>query len=173
MCFRLLSTNSVRVNAENEKFTGMGSRCQNLKDKNFMSSFGRLRQKIALKSLPHVHHHYNIFPHLTNQIIDLWGCRCGCHFLNSPIISNDCGDRGYPDVHMERRLKMTLDRDQYTCKNPSESAPAENKRIFEVAILVSFTEKISVHFAKTTQTPNLIEIRKLSPLSNAIKNKGV
>ena len=36
---------------------------------NFMSSFGRLRQKIALKSVPHEQHDY--FPHSTNHIIDL------------------------------------------------------------------------------------------------------
>ena len=35
------------------------SRCrQNLKDENFTSSFGRLRQKIALKTVPHVQHDY-------------------------------------------------------------------------------------------------------------------
>ena len=61
--FHLLGTNGVHVKAENEQFTGVGSRCQNLKNKNFTSSFGRPRQKIALKSLPHVQHHYNIFPH--------------------------------------------------------------------------------------------------------------
>ena len=41
--------------ARNERFTTPGSRCgQNLKYKNFTSLFGRLRQKIAPKSVRHV-----------------------------------------------------------------------------------------------------------------------
>ena len=50
MYFRLLGTNSFHVKAENEGFTATGLRCrQNLKYENFTSSFGRLRQTIALK----------------------------------------------------------------------------------------------------------------------------
>ena len=29
-----------------------------------------------------------VFPHLTNQIIDLWACRCRCRFLSSLISSS-------------------------------------------------------------------------------------
>ena len=39
-------------------------------------SFGRLRQRILLKCVPHVQHDY--FPHLTNQIIVFWRCLCRC-----------------------------------------------------------------------------------------------
>ena len=35
---------------------------------NFTSSFGRLRQRMVLKCVPHMQHDY-FFPHLTNQII--------------------------------------------------------------------------------------------------------
>ena len=57
--FRLLSTNGVHVKAKNERFTAAGSRCrQNLWYENFTSSFRRLRQNIAPKSVPHVQHDY-------------------------------------------------------------------------------------------------------------------
>ena len=57
--FRLLGTNGFLVKAKNERFTAAGWRCrQNLKYENFSSLFGRLHQKIALKSVPHVQHDY-------------------------------------------------------------------------------------------------------------------
>ena len=57
--FRLPGTNSFEVKTENERFSAAGWRCrQNLKYENFTSSFGRLRQKIAPKSVPHVQRDY-------------------------------------------------------------------------------------------------------------------
>ena len=57
--FRLLGTNGFHAKAQNERFTAAGSRCrQNLKYENFTSSFGRLRQTFAPKSVPHVQHDY-------------------------------------------------------------------------------------------------------------------
>ena len=57
--FRLLGKNGFRVKAKSERFTAASSRChQNLKYENFTSSFGRLRQNIAPKSVPHVQHDY-------------------------------------------------------------------------------------------------------------------
>ena len=56
--FRLLSTNGFHMKVNNDRFTVAGGRCQNLKYENFTSSFGRLRQKIAPKSVPHVQHDY-------------------------------------------------------------------------------------------------------------------
>ena len=57
--FRLLSTNGFHMKAGNDRFTAAGCRRQNLKmSENFTSSFGRLRQKIAPKSVPHVQHDY-------------------------------------------------------------------------------------------------------------------
>ena len=56
---RLLATNGFRVKAQKERFTAASSRCrQNLKYENFPSSFGRLRQNIAPKSVLHVQHDY-------------------------------------------------------------------------------------------------------------------
>ena len=73
--FRLLGTDGFNVKAKNEIFTAASSRCrQNPKYENFTSSFGRLRQNIAPKSVLHVQHDYFFF-HSTNQIIDLWRCR--------------------------------------------------------------------------------------------------
>ena len=55
----LLGTNDFHVKAKNERFTAANFRCrQNLKYENFTSSFGRLRQNIAPKSVPHVQHDY-------------------------------------------------------------------------------------------------------------------
>ena len=49
----------VVQNRGNERFTAASFRChQNLKYENFTSSFGRLRQNIAPKSVPHVQHDY-------------------------------------------------------------------------------------------------------------------
>ena len=56
--FRLLGMYGFHVKAKNERFTAARSRCrQNLKYENF-TSFGRLRQNIASKSVPHVQHDY-------------------------------------------------------------------------------------------------------------------
>ena len=58
--FRLLDTNGFVVKAKNERFTAAGSRCrQNLKYENFMSSFGRPRQKVAPKSVPYFQDDYS------------------------------------------------------------------------------------------------------------------
>ena len=55
--FRLLGTNDFHVKAKSERFSATSLRCrQNLKCENFTSSFGRLRQNIAVKSVPHVQH---------------------------------------------------------------------------------------------------------------------
>ena len=54
----LLGTNGFHVKAKNERFTAASSRRQNLKYKNFTPSFGRLRQNIAPKSVPHLQHDY-------------------------------------------------------------------------------------------------------------------
>ena len=70
--FRLLGTNGFHVKAKSERFTAASSRCcQNLKYENFTSSFGRLRQNIAPKSVPH--DYFSSFNQM-NQIIDLWRC---------------------------------------------------------------------------------------------------
>ena len=50
---------AVEVNIANERFTVVCSRCrENLKCGNFTLSFGRLRQGIVLKCVPHVQHDY-------------------------------------------------------------------------------------------------------------------
>ena len=55
--FRLLGTNGFHVKTKNERFTAASSRCrQNLKYENLTSSFGRLRQNIAPKSVLHEQH---------------------------------------------------------------------------------------------------------------------
>ena len=68
MYFRLLRMNGLHLNSENERFTAASSPChQNLKYGNFTSSFGRLRQNIAPKSVPHVQHDYFSSFDQTNQ----------------------------------------------------------------------------------------------------------
>ena len=57
--FRFHATNGFHVKAKTERFTPASSRCrQNLKYETFTSLFGRLRQKIAAKSVLHVQHDY-------------------------------------------------------------------------------------------------------------------
>ena len=86
--FHLLVTNGFHAKANNERFTVAGS--QNLKYENFTLSSVRLRQilhKKACRTCSTI-----IFPHSTNQTIDLWRCRCCCHcrcrhrFLNSLLL---------------------------------------------------------------------------------------
>ena len=60
--FRLLGTNGFHVEAKSERSTAASLRCrQNLKYENFTSSFGRLRQNVAPKSVPHVQHDFSSF----------------------------------------------------------------------------------------------------------------
>ena len=69
---RLLGTNGFHVKAENERFTAEVSRCRrNLKCENFTSSLGNPCRTCSTI----------IFPHSTNQTINL--CRCHRRFLNS------------------------------------------------------------------------------------------
>ena len=59
---------AIEVNVENERFIVVSSRCgfnhnkfkvlKNLKFENFTLSFGRLRQRIVVKCVPHVQHDY-------------------------------------------------------------------------------------------------------------------
>ena len=68
--FRLLGTKDFHLKGENERYSAVGSRCwQNLKYENFTSSFGRLRQKIAPKSVPHVQHDYFSFSQPIKSLI--------------------------------------------------------------------------------------------------------
>ena len=57
--FGLFYSSAFLVKAKNERFTAAESRChQNLKFEHFESSFGRLRQQVAPKSVPHELHDY-------------------------------------------------------------------------------------------------------------------
>ena len=57
--FRLLGTNGFHVKAKDERFNAASSRCrQNLKYENFTGPFGRPRQNMVPKSVPHVQHDY-------------------------------------------------------------------------------------------------------------------
>ena len=59
LSFRLLGTNGFHVKAKDKRSTDVSLRCcQNLKYENLTSSFGRLRQNMAPKSVPHVQHDY-------------------------------------------------------------------------------------------------------------------
>ena len=55
--FRFHGANGFHLKAENERFTAASSCCRkNHKYENLTSSFGRLRQNIAAKSVPHGQH---------------------------------------------------------------------------------------------------------------------
>ena len=57
-----------------------------VKYENFAQSFGRLRQKLHQKAC----RTYSaiIFPHSTNQIIDLWRCRGPCRLVLNFLLGN-------------------------------------------------------------------------------------
>ena len=69
--FHLLGTNGFRV--REKSFPAEGLRCrQNFKYENFSSSFGKLRQKIAPKSLPDMQHDYfSLFNQSNNSFVAL------------------------------------------------------------------------------------------------------
>ena len=69
--FLLLGTNGFHVKAKNKRFTAPGSRCRQNLNENFVSLFGRLRQKIAGKSVPQVQHDYFFLFILFNQLNSL------------------------------------------------------------------------------------------------------
>ena len=68
--FSMLCTNGFHVKAKIERFTAASSCCcQKLKYENFTSSFARLRQSIAPKSVPHVQHDYFSSFNQSNHLI--------------------------------------------------------------------------------------------------------
>ena len=67
-----------------DNFTAAGSHCcLNLKKENCLAHYVKKLHTIACHTCSMI-----IFPHWTNQIIDLWHCRGHCcgHFLTLPII---------------------------------------------------------------------------------------
>ena len=58
--FRLLGTNGFHVKAKSERFTAESSRCRQNSNTEISRHrlIGRLRQNVALKSVPHVQHDY-------------------------------------------------------------------------------------------------------------------
>ena len=72
--FRLLGTNGFHVKAKNERFNAASSRCrQNLKYENFTGPFGRPRQNMVPKSVPHVQHDYfSSFNQSNHWFVALW-----------------------------------------------------------------------------------------------------
>ena len=80
--FHFLCRNSFHVKAENEGFTAAMLCChQNLKNENFILSFGRLCQKFAPNSVLHME--YNYFSSFNQSNHCRFHCRCCSHFLNS------------------------------------------------------------------------------------------
>ena len=89
--FRLLGTNGVHVKAMSERFTAVSSCChQNLKYENFTSSFGRLRQNIAPKSVPHVQHDYFSSFNQWNHWFVALSLTLPSSDLRLPIMSGGC-----------------------------------------------------------------------------------
>ena len=81
--FRLPGTNGFHTKAKNKRFTATGSRCrQNLKYENFTSSFGRLRQKIVPKRVPHVQHDYFSSLNQSNHLFVALSSPLPSSFLN-------------------------------------------------------------------------------------------
>ena len=83
----------VGVNIANLRFTVGFSRCrQNRKCGHFTLLLCVWRHIIIRKWVPHVQHDY--FPHLTNEIIALWRCRCLRRCWSSLIrsLGNDEGN---------------------------------------------------------------------------------
>ena len=83
--FRLLSTNSFDVKAENERYTSASWSCRHNLIKTIATKTCRTCSTIMLD-----------FPYSTNQIIDLWCWLLCCHrrrrFLNSLLTENEFPD---------------------------------------------------------------------------------
>ena len=76
-----LGAHGFHAKAENGTFIAEGLHCcQNLKNENFTSLFGRLHEKFASKSLCRMCSMIS-FCHSTNEIIDLWYCHNCCSQL--------------------------------------------------------------------------------------------
>ena len=77
---------SIIIKANDAGFTAAGWLCRhNLRYENFTSSFGRLRQKIASKRLPHVQHdHISSFNQSNHQFVAL-SLPLTSSFLNSLV----------------------------------------------------------------------------------------
>ena len=73
--FNCISLSAIKVNTENYRLTVVCSSIhQNAKCGNFTLLFCRGRHGLVHNSVSHVQHDY--FPHSTNQILNLWRCRC-------------------------------------------------------------------------------------------------
>ena len=69
---------------KNWRFTAADSWCcQNLKNEKFTSSFGRLSQKIATKSVPRVQNDYFSSLNQSYNSFGRWGRRCRLRYLNA------------------------------------------------------------------------------------------
>ena len=143
MYFRLLGANSLHVKAENERFTAAGSRCcQNLKYENFTSSFGRLRQKMALKRVLHVQHDY--FPSF-NQLNHIFSALS----LSLPLSSSN--------------LKLPFMKLRRTGRNLFSAIPLFSSRGLRMRLLVisaSFSKRVymrtvQILFARTIYQASL------------------
>ena len=90
------------------KIIAAGLRCrQNLGYENFTSSFGRLRQKLHQKACRTCS---TIFPHSTNQIIDLWRRRGRFrrHFANSLVTTTPQSKRAARGARTQEQVRAVL-----------------------------------------------------------------
>ena len=77
-----IGANEVKVDIE--RFNVVCPRCRLNLFGIFTLSFGRLRQRIVLKCVPHAQHDY--FSSFNQSIINLWRCRCRCHRLSARLL---------------------------------------------------------------------------------------
>ena len=88
--FRLLGTNGFHIKAENERFTASGSRSrQSLKYENSrrrLPDYVKTLHQKACRTCSTI-----TFPHRTNQIIDMWRCRCRRRFPKHVNLTSSFG----------------------------------------------------------------------------------
>ena len=90
----MFGANGFHVNAKNKRFTAASSRChQNLKYEYFMSLLGRLRRKIAPKSVPHVQDDYFSLVIQSNHWLVALSLRLPSSLIKVPNTSAACMGR--------------------------------------------------------------------------------
>ena len=169
--FHWLGTNGFHVKAKIERFTAASWRCrQNLKYENFTSLFGRLRQSIAPKSVPHVlHDYFSSFNQSNHWFVALYlmlpssnlklpsillRIRVGGPFVMSITKNHESHYVGVLDNPSILRMRVTMSTGNHTCPKLWSSFNSSLSFHPRRELPGVFVAKLSEHWL--LQLPNLL-----------------